>query len=539
MKRTLAVLIAISILLLALSGCDEEISQAFVYDIDSNPENLDPQTSDSAGANIVISNTMEGLVSFDENGDLRLGAAESYTVSEDGLTYTFSLKRNRKWVDYKGASYGQVTAADFLFAFQRLFDTATGSVHASDFSCLEGAAAILVGEATIDDLGISISDLYTVAFKLAYSNAHFLELLATPAAMPCNRTFFLETKGTYGLDSTALLYNGPFYLGSWNLSRSQLVLYRSDHYSTDSGEPIAAEAVTLSILSEGEDGFERFTNGDTDAIIVTDEHIEQIDINQYTNKEKEDSVWVLVFNNSHPVLANKKIRQALAASLDHDSQEAYLASWMNPAGALVPHSVAGGVDVTYRALVGEDLAVAYDLETAKQLLNEGLTQLGLTEFPKVTVLYPDNEAYTNLLQQLQRQWQTNLSIFVNISPVSQGAVFGAVESQEYDIAMLPLRTQTNHPSYLLSMFTTSSTKNVSRYYSIAYDGLINEALNSQDEEASMMLFGEAEQVLINDVAIIPVAYQVTYYITNKAIDGIRFSEYGDTILFKYAQRLTP
>lgn len=124
-----------SVLLLAslLSGCvDQTAGQVFRFDILSEPTSIDPQTASSDEQYLVLLNTMEGLLKMDEAQNPIEAAAESYTVSADGLTYTFLLREGMLWSDGETP----VTAYDFQFAFQRLFDPQTQSPAATSFTCI-------------------------------------------------------------------------------------------------------------------------------------------------------------------------------------------------------------------------------------------------------------------------------------------------------------------------------------------------------------------------------------------------------------------
>ena len=135
-KRALAFFFVVFLMpTLLFSGCLRE-NNNFVYDLEGAPKNLDPQSAADAASRLVIANLFEGLVTIGEDGSVCPGAAESWDVSVDGLTYTFQLREDGKWSD------GQpVTAADFVYGFQRLFDPATNAPGAADFTCIEEAEA--------------------------------------------------------------------------------------------------------------------------------------------------------------------------------------------------------------------------------------------------------------------------------------------------------------------------------------------------------------------------------------------------------------
>ena len=158
--RLLAVLLLLASL---LGGCsDKTAGQVFRLDILSEPSSIDPQTASSDEQYLILLNTMEGLLKMDENQTPTEAAAESYAVSVDGLTYTFLLRKDMLWSDGKTP----VTAYDFQFAFQRLFDPQTQSPAAVNFTCIRGSSAALSGEGSVQDIGVTAQDDDTLVFSL-------------------------------------------------------------------------------------------------------------------------------------------------------------------------------------------------------------------------------------------------------------------------------------------------------------------------------------------------------------------------------------
>lgn len=118
------------------------------------------------------------------------GLCESWTVSPDGLTYTFTLKDGLTYAAAKGAATEYaITAEDFVFAFRRIFRAATASPYAVEFSAIQNSAAVLAGQADESSLGVSANGALTVVFRLSERDDNFLAKLALPGASPCDETF--------------------------------------------------------------------------------------------------------------------------------------------------------------------------------------------------------------------------------------------------------------------------------------------------------------------------------------------------------------
>jgi oligopeptide transport system substrate-binding protein len=182
----------------------------------------------------VIATRFEGLTRLDATGNVVPGAAD-WTVSDDGKTYTFTLK-DSTWCVLSGAEQDSpwsetipVTADDFLFAIQRAVDPITGSPVAAEFDLIQNAKAIRTGKKKLSTLGVKTPDDKTLVITLTQADEGFPAALAGTPFMPCNRAFFEYTGGRYGLEKEYVLSNGAFTLASWSHNES-LLLSRSEHY---------------------------------------------------------------------------------------------------------------------------------------------------------------------------------------------------------------------------------------------------------------------------------------------------------------------
>ena len=215
LRFTAAVLAAA--FLFALTGCGSSTNSAsFTWFVDSIPANLDPQVASGASDVIACENLYGTLVRKDPDGELVPGLCEEWTVSPDGLTYTFTLKDGLRYAAAKGAATEyDITAEDFVFAFRRIFRADTASPYAVEFSAIQNSAAVLAGLADESSLGVSANGALTLMFRLSERDDNFLAKLAMPGAAPCDEAFFESTRGTYGLTAKTTLASGSFYLYNW------------------------------------------------------------------------------------------------------------------------------------------------------------------------------------------------------------------------------------------------------------------------------------------------------------------------------------
>lgn len=373
------------------SGCaskDDGKGYAFSAALPGNPVCLDPQYTDNPNASAVILGIMEGLMRTLPDGSVTEGEAESYTVSEDGLTYMFNLRKDLYWYQdgTKKEDAIPVTALDYVFAFERMFDPQTRSPYREEFSCIKNGEAILAGAANYTELGVSAPDKETVLFQLDRPDPEFLQLLAMPCAVPCNAAFFQGTDGRYGLDVDTVLCNGPFCLERWNYDRygsdNFLTLYPSSLYYD--AEAVSPSRITLTIQKSRESADSLFLEGEADVLMTQLWHRE-FEKDKYTVQAGYTRTMGLIFNPENIVLQNQKLRKALVMGLNRSLAEDELGEDLAAAEGLIPPEVQL-LGRSYRELCADEpLAEGYAPELALELFQEaaeetGLNGMGILEF---------------------------------------------------------------------------------------------------------------------------------------------------------------
>ena len=224
--RTWCVFMATLLIVLSLTACGTSPS-LIRYDISGSADSLDPQFADSENEQLIIYNMMEGLMCQLPSGDLENGVINGYEVSDDQKVYTFHLREGMVWDD---ADNTPVTAHDFVFAFQRIFNNIYPSPFASLYSSIHNSQQVLAGELSEDQLGVQALDDLTVQFTLDYADPSFLENLAHSSAMPCSEKLFNNANGKYGATIKETYSNGPFYLMQWENGK-RVYLKKNENYN--------------------------------------------------------------------------------------------------------------------------------------------------------------------------------------------------------------------------------------------------------------------------------------------------------------------
>ena len=224
-----------------------------------NPETLDSLTGTGGDSVGVIREVMEGLGRFvkkDGQDVLEPAGAESWEPSDDGLTWTFHL-RNHKWSDGE-----DVTAEDYVYAFQRMFDPDTASSGVEFFLSLENAQEIVDGTKKPEDIGVSAPDDKTVVFKLTKPVPYFEMILGSPVAFPQRKDIVEKYGDQYGADKDSVVYNGPFIVDEWTPG-SKVILAKNDTYWDK--DSVKLDKVELLYIDDDTSAMTMLKNGELDA----------------------------------------------------------------------------------------------------------------------------------------------------------------------------------------------------------------------------------------------------------------------------------
>lgn len=529
LKRLPALLLAFCVLLFSLTGCGDDGGNKTLNYISLGPmRSFDPQFATEENAKLLLHNIMEGLVVCLPDGTIQHGVAESYTVSPDGRTYTFTLREGLSWKD--GRKNGDMegaplTAADFVFAIHRLFDPQAPSPYAGDFSCLVGAQALLAGEQA--ELGVYAPDERTVVFELTEPNLFFLELLASTAALPCNEAFFRETRGKYGLDYDYLLCNGPFRL-YWVEENQYAMIRRNNRYYDP--ESVLPQGVNLHFTTDSTP-YDKLRAGNVDLAMVSYEQLQTLVEEGYQYDGFDNTVWLLTFNQSEPFLQNEKVRAAIHGSVDQTALQPVLEDNFQATDALIPPSVLLG-DSSYRALSGREIGGDYHPEQAQAQLVQALEELELRQLPTLTLAVQEQKSQLLAAGIVQGQLQQNLSLFVNVRPVPQEEWESFLRTGEYDLAIQSLTAGTTAPVTYLRQFLAGSSGSFAGIGGDGYASLLERLSQESDKQTLTAEIAQAEQMLLDTHMLVPLYFETTYIAFSPDASGFSISSDRSQIYFK-------
>ncbi len=539
-KMITAAFVAVA-MLLSLSACGDKGAGAVLrYPIDEEPVCLDPQIVEGASGKITVVNCFEGLVRFDENGNIVPGVAQSWSFDSASKTFVFTLRQDAKWMIMKKSFApilgedcdktfdNRVTAKDFVFAFRRALSHQTNAPYAASLYVIKNAEAVHSGELNSSQLGVVANGDFELRITLkdaSVSQERFLALLTEPICMPCNETFFNATKGRYGLDYSTLLCNGPFYLSYWTREAS-LTLKANEVYKGNS--EVKPASVTLFINNDNELRLAKLVEGSYCAAplgtVVADE-------SQGLKVSKSyDTVWSLSFNCSDSVLSNADLRRALCGSVNTqnivmDSGDLQKTHSIIPLSCTVLQADMSSVPVTI---------LGYDTQKASERWSKALNALGRTSVSLELICIPEHET---AMRYMIQEWQKTfgLSINISISAVERTELDGRVQSGDYQIALTPVKADSTSAAGFLTSITSGGSNNIFNFKSESFDSAVNK-LQSQSGNELLKACRDAEAKFLVSAVALPLFCSPSYFAVSEDVEGLYVNPDNATVSFSAVLR---
>ncbi|MDN4607720.1 peptide ABC transporter substrate-binding protein [Sporosarcina highlanderae] len=490
---------------------------------------------DAVGFN-VLNNVNEGLYRLNlENVAEPAMAAEEAEVSEDGLTYKFKL-RDAKWSDGS-----EVTAHDFVFAWQRAIDPDTGSPYGPFMmsGVIKNATAISEGEMDKSELGIVAEDDKTLVVTLERPVPYFLSLMSFGTFYPQKEEFVTAKGDAYATNSDNLLYNGPFVLTEWDGTGDSWVYKKNEHYWD--AENVKLETINVDVVKDSATAIKLYNDGKKDRAGVSGDLALQYSSHAEAIVQPETSVFYMKFNQEkdgkETPLANENIRRAIAKSFEkQDLADVILANGSIPANFLVPKDFAfdeNGKD--FRDIAGDHLV--YNAEEAKDFWQKGLDELGVTNL-ELEILGGDTELSKKMNEYFKSQLEGNLEgLKIKLKEVPFSVRLELDTNQQYDIQISGWGPDFQDPITFLDLFVTDGTNNLMSYSNPEYDALIASSKDelALDPAARYEALAKAEKILIeDDAAIAPIYQRGLLQLQKPYFKGLAVHPFGADYSYKWA-----
>lgn len=466
----------------------------------------------------ILNNVMEGLYRLDVNTEPQPAQAEGVEVSDDGITYTFTLRDGLRW-----SNGDPVVAENFRYAWLRAMapDTAGDySFIVTDY--IQGGAEYLAGDVDEGSVGVEAPDDKTLVVTLAKPAPFFLGLTSFTTYLPLNQQFTEQQGGQFAQSPDRLLYNGPFTLTEFRPS-TQAVLRKNPGY-WDKGN-VDLEEVNIRIIKELDTALNLYETGDLDVFSLEGQYYDQFQNSEEFVASPYFSTYYLHFNQQDETMGNLNIRKAVQIGYDRQTvAERILNNGSRPAEGFAPIGIAGPGDRTFREAIGPNLP-PFDAAEAKRLFQRGTEELG--QKPALSVLVSDDDTSRDFGTFLQEQLSRSLDAEVKITVLPFDALYTRTQEKDFQISAYSWIGDYNDPMTFMDLWLSESGFNTASYQSDRYDELVNDAKSETNNDRRMELMAEAEQILLEEDAVIgPIAHGASARLEKPYLENYVVHPYG-------------
>ena len=490
--------------------------------ITSEPLTIDPALNTDSWAASYMLHIFEGLTIKDENGNIIPGTAEKWDISDDGLIYTFYLRTNAKWSD------GQpVTAHDFVYAWKRVVDPNVAAKFSYFMEPIENAKEIISGEKSIDELGVKAINDHILEVKLESPTPYFMELSSFRLYLPVRKDIIEKYGDNWTLKPETYIGNGAFKMLERKINEKITMVQNTNYWNIKNIKPKKLTFILMddanASLASIKQGYLNFSKSlpRNNIIKLEQENIVQIYSSLATYQYR--------INVKKDILKNLDIRKALFLSIDRD----YIINNITKAGEKPAYFLVSFGIKDYKAnfrdndkyYINKENNYSNDIIEAKKLMSKAGYSNGIG-FPILELTIPNSDIDQNIAEAVQNMWKKILGIDVKINKYESGMYFQELHDRNFDIASYIWYADFNDPINFLNVFVSSEFANYGNYSNEKYDHYINISSITNNEENRMKILHEAENLLFQDVATIPIFYSSEAFLASPNLKGVEYDPMG-------------
>lgn len=524
-KKVFAALLAATLVGTMLAGCgtpgskdggSDSDEKVFRYSTRTEPTTLDPTKANCIPDNELQHAITEGLVR-NTGGEITPGVAESWEVSEDGLTYTFHLNPDAKWSDGE-----QITAQDFVYGWQRLVDPDTAAPYAFIGEYIVNGVEVEQGKVDPSELAVVAQDDTTLVVTLVHPTAYFLSLIGSSGNFAPVRQDIVEKYGKdFAADAEKNVYSGPYKLTS---SANQKYVFEPNENYWDA-DSIKLDRAEMSYVQNQETALAMYEDGELDYV-----EIPSASADKYKDEAevfRNGNVDYFYFNcgGENKAMTNKNFRLALNYALNRNDYNTLVNNDLYAPSNDIVFSGLTGVNSTW----GEESTLeSYPLDgdetKAKEYLDAAMSELGVSSPSDITVTITttDSDSAKKQAEVCQEMWQKALGINIEIEQVTYNECLSRQQSGDYEIAWGGWVSDYDDPYSYLELFKSDSPYNYSNYKNEKVDELLNASQQEIDVAKRMDLLHQVDQLIVDDAAFLPQAEREVHFLIRDGVEGLTF-----------------
>ncbi len=498
----------------------EEGGKQLSVEVGPNPETLDPALNSAVdGANVII-HTFECLLTVAEDGTISEGQAESYEVSDDGLVWTFHLRDGLKWSDGS-----DLTANDFVYSWKRVCDPVTAAPYADTvLSMVEGFDEAIEGD--LDALNVVAEDDQTLVVTLSSPCTYFDSLAAFATLSPVQEATIEANGDAWAVDPSTYVSNGPFMITEW-VPGSYILTEKNPYYWN--ADAIKLDSIKWNLIEDANAAYSAYQSGEV--MMIKDVPTEEIPSLLGQDDFYVDTIlgtYYISLNDEIEPFNDPLVRKALSLAIDRDyvadtlMQGTYSAAtnfmgpgWIDTDGSEFYENANGGEPY---------MSTEADIEGALEALEEAGYPNG-EGLPVLTYSTNDSGYHKVVAEYLQQAW-AEIGVTLEVEIVEWASFTPMRRAGDYEISRNGWVGDYSDPSNMLELFYSTNGNNDGNYVSDEFDAAIDLSRSTTDPEERSAALHEAEDIMMEDYACIPLAYYNDFWLQSEKITGSWHSAYG-------------
>ncbi|MDG2278103.1 MAG: peptide ABC transporter substrate-binding protein [Pseudomonadales bacterium] len=532
--------VAIAILMLALQALTnlmasntttaqaiDDVNNMISIAIREEPPQLNSTVATDASSGMIIGHVFEGLLRMNAKDQLEAGIAHKWHVTDTQVH--FWLRTDARWSD--GST---ITAQDFVFGWQTALSPEVASEYAFLLFHIKNGRAINAGELPASELGVSTPNDFELIVQLERPVAFFDKMVTFPTYLPVPQKFYQATAGKYGADASELLYSGPYTISNW-VHGSSLLLEKNEHYWDK--DRIAIDKINIAYITSDSTASLNFFKDDKIATTtLTAENLDSALEERWQIKKHQDgAIFFLEFNHrkSH-ITQNYNLRRSMQLVLDMEElvyKVTKLPGYL-PGESLFPEFLMG-VETHFRKEYPATKNVL-DRVRAREHIKLAKHELGLEAIPPLMLLTGDNAVSNIQAEWVQASLKKHLDLDIRIDKQIFKQRLAKMTAGEFDMVLAGWGPDYDDPLTFGDLFASWNLNNRGRYASDAMDGFISQVQDSVDPATRMRLFAQIQQLVYDDVVILPMYERGVTYVVHPRLKGMKRRVIGPQVDFTNA-----
>lgn len=503
-------------------------AQELTFVLNNEPDTIDPTITSNSFATPFIVNCFEGLVTYNEAGEIVAGNAETWSSNDDMTVYTFKLKEGLKWSDGT-----PLTAQDYVYSALRVLDPATAGQYVNMISdYVANGNEYYAGEVTAEEVGVKAIDDLTLEYTLSAPCPYFVDLVSMWVYFPVQQATVEANGDQWTTKAETYVGNGPFKVTEIKTGESYVLEKNENYWDADN---VTLEKLTYRYILDVATALTAYENGEVDGVrTIPSSDMARLKADN-AGVQTAGSYGTVFYdiNCSVAPFDNVLVRKALNLAIDRESIINNVAQIdAVPAFSFyAPGYVVDGKDLTEGRSTFEMSATA-EIEAAQAALAEAGYPNG-EGFPTLQLSYYSDDNVKKIAEAIKEMWETNLGITVEISSADWGVFYTDVQAGNYQVAAMGWSADYVNPMSFLPLLYTDDVTNNSFYSNPDYDALVDQVKTENDPAMFASLVKQADELVSADYPVLPLYYKANNYLLKDYVDGVYMTA-SSNLYFKNA-----